>query len=77
MVTVCTIITIQRERESKLIGVSSGTLSRIEAEPEKEILASKKSRSYKPELDDFDKCFVRRTVNEMYGGKNIRPTLDS
>ena len=40
-----------------------------------EILASK-PRSDKIELDNFDKCVVRRTVNEMYGLKNIRPTLD-
>ena len=28
--------------------------------------------NFKAELDDFDKCVVRRTVNEMYGRKKIR-----
>ena len=65
-----------RERASKLTGISTRTLSRINAEPEKEILASRKPRSDRIELDDFDKCVVRRTVNEMYGIKKIRPTLD-
>ena len=65
-----------RERASKLTCVSTRTLSRIKAEPEKEVLVSKKPRSYKTELDDFDKCVVRRTVNERYGSKTIRPTLD-
>ena len=65
-----------RERASMLTGVSTRTLSRIKAEPEKEILASRKPRSDKIELDNFDKCVIRRTVNEMYGLKKIRPTLD-
>ena len=29
------------------------------------------------ELDDFDKCVVRRTVNEMYGRKKIRQFMHS
>ena len=74
---ICTIITLQRERErererergererereSKLTCVSTRTLSRIKAEPEKEILVPKKPRIYMTEPDDFDKCVVRRTV---------------
>ena len=66
----------ERERASKLTCVSARTLSRIKAEPEKEVFASKKLRSYNTELGDFDKCVVRRTVSEMYGSKKIRPTLD-
>ena len=65
-----------RERANMLNGVSTRILSRIKAEPEKEILASRKPRSDKIELDNFDKCVVRRTVNEMYGLKKIRSTLD-
>ena len=64
----------ERERASKLTCVSTKMLFRIKAEPGKKILASKKPRSYETELDDFDKCVVRRTVNEMYGNKKIRPT---
>ena len=65
-----------RERASKMTGISARTLSRNNSEPEKEILASRKPRSDRIELDDFDKCVVRRTVNEMYDIKKIRPTLD-
>ena len=65
-----------RERASMLTGVSTRTLSRIKAEAEKEILTSRKPRSDTIELDNFDKCVVRRTVNEMYGLKKITPTLD-
>ena len=65
-----------RERASKLTGISTRTLSRIKSEPGKEILKSRKPRSDRIELDDFDKCVLRRTVNEMYGVKKIRPTLD-
>ena len=66
----------EREGEKKVTCVSTRTLSRIKPEPEKEIPASKKPRSYKTELDDFEKCVVRRRVNEMYGSKTIRPTFD-
>ena len=65
-----------RERASMLTGVSIRTLSRIKAKPMKEILASRKPRSDKIELDIFHKCVVRRAVNQMFGLKKIRPTLD-
>ena len=31
----------------------------------------------KTELDDFDKCVVRRIVNEMYGRKKIQQFIHS
>ena len=38
---------------------------------------SQKLQSDSIELDDFDKCVVRRTVNEMYGIKRIQFLLGS
>ena len=52
--------------------VNQNVIPHQTAEPQKEILASKKRQSFKTELDDFDKCVVRRTVNEIYGRKKIR-----
>ena len=41
------------------------------------ILASKKPRSFKTELDVFDKCVVRRTASEMYMRKKMRQFMHS
>ena len=47
-----------REGASKLTGISNKTLSRIKAESEKAILASRKPRSHRMKLGDFDKCEI-------------------
>ena len=67
----------ETEIASKLTGISTRTLSHIKVEPDKEILVSQKLQSDRIELDDFDKCVVRRTVNEIYGIKRIQFLLDS
>ena len=68
-----------RQRDSKLSDrhVNQNVIPHQRAEPQIEILASKKPQSFKTELDDFDKCAVRRTVNEMYGRKKIRQFMHS
>ena len=66
-----------RERQQADRHVNQNVIPHQRAEPQKEILASKKPRSFKTELDDFDKCVVRRTVIEMYGRKNIRQFMHS
>ena len=66
-----------RERQQADRHVNQNVILHQRAEPQKEILASKKPQSFKTELDDFDKCVVRRTVNEMYGRKKIRQFMHS
>ena len=46
-----------RERASNLTGISPRTLSRIKSEPGKGILKSRKPRSDRIELDDFDNVY--------------------
>ena len=65
------------ERQQADRHVNQNVIPHQRAEPQKEILASKKTRSFKTELDDFDKCVVRRTVNEIYGRKKIRQFMHS
>ena len=67
----------QTERQQADRHVNQNLIQHQRAEPQKDILASKKLRSFKTELDDFDKCVVRRTVNEMYGRKKIRQFIHS
>ena len=46
----------QTERQQADRHVNQNVIPHQRAEPQKEILASKKPRSFKTELDDFDKC---------------------
>ena len=67
-----------RERDMQVVRhVNQNVFLHQTAESQKEILASKKRLSFKTELDDFDKCVGRRTVNEIYGRKKIRQFMHS
>ena len=59
-------------RTATLTGVSSATIHRRENPKDK---PERKVRIDKYELDDFDKCVVRRTVNDMLTKERVLPTI--
>jgi len=73
-------------RVSEATGVSVSTLKRILKEHEhnkrvgKEFSTPHKKRprrKIKTDIDEFDKCVIRRTINEFHTTENERPTLQS
>ncbi|KDR06849.1 hypothetical protein L798_03504 [Zootermopsis nevadensis] len=75
-----------QNRVSEATGVSISTLKRILKEYEhnkrvgKEFSTPHKKRprrKIKTDVDDFDKCVIRRTINEFHTTQGERPTLKS
>jgi transposase len=73
-------------RVSEATGVSVSTLTRILKEHEhnkrvgKEFSTPHKKRprrKIKTDIDEFDKCVIRRTINEFHITENEHPTLQS
>ncbi|MCU7801183.1 MAG: transposase [gamma proteobacterium symbiont of Lucinoma myriamae] len=64
------------ERASQMTKLSKSTLQKSEASSSSVTIEKvRKIHKNKIQMDDFDKCVLRRTINEMLGHKKIFPTI--
>ena len=79
-------LTQVQARVCKATGISRSTIQRILKERENNLAENKcfntphkkrPRRKSKTELDDFDKCVIRRTINKFHLTEGERPTLRS
>ena len=60
-----------------LTGVSIHSLQRFKTQSLAEKVQPRKERSEKIAVDDFDRCVIRRTLNDLLLVKKTLPTVQS